>query len=101
MLRRPSMTSRSSSVSLPHFCLICPLYCFHLPSTWSQFMADSSVRFFLRTGRVSPYSQTRLTRKRESVYFLLSDSFGLPLQTRNRTDLHPGKPVRTNGKPRN
>src|ERR1700694_2743752 len=37
----PSMTSRSSSVSLPHCCLILPLACFQPPSTLSQFMVIS------------------------------------------------------------
>src|SRR5215472_5657297 len=32
------MTSRSSSVNLPQRVLTEPLICFHLPSTWSQFM---------------------------------------------------------------
>src|SRR5690242_18543762 len=36
--RLPSICVMSSSVSLPHCCLTCPLNCFQFPLTWSQFM---------------------------------------------------------------
>src|SRR6266851_10424921 len=34
----PAITSRSSSVNLPHFILSLPFSCFHWPRTCSQFM---------------------------------------------------------------
>src|SRR5271169_5187085 len=37
--RRPATTWISSSVSLPHFSRTSPLTCFHLPSSWSEFMS--------------------------------------------------------------
>src|SRR5512139_97760 len=40
--RRPFMTSRSSSVRLPHFSLILPFICFQFPSTRFQ-----SIRYLL------------------------------------------------------
>src|SRR6266404_984699 len=42
--RLPLIKSRSLSVNLPHFALIEPFICFHLPSTWSQFMYFASLR---------------------------------------------------------
>src|ERR1700756_3953095 len=36
------MTCKSSSVNLPHFSRTSPLYCFHFPSSWSQFIVRAS-----------------------------------------------------------
>src|SRR6185437_3230052 len=36
--RLPLIEVRSSSVNLPHFTFAWPLYCFHLPCIWSQFI---------------------------------------------------------------
>src|SRR5882672_4146769 len=54
--RLPLIKSRSLSVNLRHFALTEPFICFHLPSTWSQFMYFASFRsvvyVFMRCSRL-------------------------------------------------
>src|SRR2546426_6914011 len=57
------MTSRSLSVSLPHFSFTLPFICFQFPLTWSQFMIAS----LLESKIVLPLVVTELARLLRAV----------------------------------